>query len=65
MDEPLDDDMMSHGCFVTCPYSIVLAGDTVSIEHDDIEWASRKVSSHRRHSLARWLGLALSILRWF
>ena len=61
MDE-LADDMMSHGCFIPCPYSIVLAGDTVSIEHDDFEWSTH---SDRHHSLARLFGLALSILRWF
>ena len=65
LDEPLGDDMMSHGRLIPCPYSIFLAGDTVSIEHDDIECASHKSSSHGRHSLARLLGLAFSKLRWF
>ena len=49
MDEPLGDDMMSHGCSIPCPYSIVLVDDTVSIEHDDFEWSTR---SDRRQSLA-------------
>ena len=64
MDEPLGDDMMSHDSSIPSPYSIVLTGDSVSIEQDDIEWSSCKASSHRRHSLALMLGLALSILRW-
>ena len=57
LDEPLGNDMMSHGSSILCPYSIVLAANTVSIEHDDIEWAS--------HKSARLLRLAFSILRWF
>ena len=52
LDEPLGDDMMFHGSSILCPYSVVLSANTVSIEHDDIEWASRKASSHERHSLA-------------
>ena len=55
LDEPLGDDMISHGSSIPCPYSIVRAGDTVSIEHDDIEWAARKASFHGRHRLAQLL----------
>ena len=65
LDEPLGNDMMSHGSSILCPYSIVLAANTVSIEHDDIECASHKFSSHGRHSLARLLELAFFKLRWF
>ena len=64
MDESLDEDMMSHDSSIPCPHLVVLTGDTVSIEQDDIEWASWKASSHQRHSLARFFGLALSILCW-
>ena len=52
LDEPLGNDMMSHGSSILCPYSIVLAANTVSIEHDDIEWAACKASSHGHHSLS-------------
>jgi hypothetical protein len=62
---PLGNDMMSHGSSILCIYSIVLAANTVSIEHGDIEWASHKSSSHGRHSLARLLELAFFKLRWF
>ena len=34
-------------------HRIVHGGDKLLIEHDDIEWASRKASSHRCHSIAR------------
>ena len=65
LDESFNVNMISHGSPILCPHSIVLAGDMVSIERHDIERASRKASCHRRHSLARLIGLALSMLRWF
>ena len=65
LDESFGDGMMSHGSPILYPHSILLVGDMVSVERDDIERASRKASCHRRHSLARLIGLALSMLHWF